>query len=73
MRNIRWQLLIAIGGLALVVVLLIGQTPDQVTAPAQPVTGGVHSEALIGEIIRLNPILDFSNQPDRDIDRLIYH
>jgi peptide/nickel transport system substrate-binding protein len=73
MRNIRWQLLIAIGGLALVVVLLIDQTPDQVTAPAQPVTGGVHSEALIGEIIRLNPILDFSNQPDRDIDRLIYH
>lgn len=73
MRNIRWQLLIAIGGLALVVVLLIGQTPDQVTAPAQPVTGGAHSEALIGEIIRLNPILDFSNQPDRDIDRLIYH
>ena len=73
MRNIRWQLLIAIGGLALVVVLLIGQTPDQVTAPAQPVNGGVHSEALIGEIIRLNPILDFSNQPDRDIDRLIYH
>ena len=73
MRNIRWQLLIAIGGLALVVVLLIGQTPDQVTAPAQPVTGGVHSEALIGEIIRPNPILDFSNQPDRDIDRLIYH
>jgi len=73
MRNIRWQLLIAIGGLALVVVLLIGQTPDQVTAPAQPATGGVHSEALIGEIIRLNPILDFSNQPDRDIDRLIYH
>ena len=73
MRNIRWQLLIAIGGLALVVVLLIGQTPDQITAPAQPVTGGVHSEALIGEIIRLNPILDFSNQPDRDIDRLIYH
>lgn len=73
MRNIRWQLLIAIGGLALVVVLLIGQTPDPVTAPAQPVTGGVHTEALIGEIIRLNPILDFSNQPDRDIDRLIYH
>ncbi len=74
MRNIRWQLLIAIGGLALVVgLLLISQTPDRVTAPAQPVSGGVHSEALIGEIIRLNPILDFSNQPDRDIDRLIYH
>jgi peptide/nickel transport system substrate-binding protein len=73
MRNIRWQLLIAIGGLALVVVMLIGQTPDQVTTPAQPVAGGVHSEALVGQIIRLNPILDSSNQPDRDIDRLIYH
>ena len=73
MRNIRWQLLIAIGGLALVVVMLIGQTPDQVTTPAQPVAGGVHGEALVGQIIRLNPILDLSNQPDRDIDRLIYH
>jgi len=73
MRNIRWQLLIAIGGLALVVVMLIGQTPDQAIVPAQPVAGGVHSEALIGQIIRLNPILDSSNQPDRDIDRLIYH
>jgi peptide/nickel transport system substrate-binding protein len=73
MRNIRWQLLIAIGGLALVVVMLIGQTPDQAIVPPQPVAGGVHSEALIGQIIRLNPILDSSNQPDRDIDRLIYH
>ena len=73
MRNIRWQLLIALGGLAVVVVILIGQTPDQAAAPSQPVIGGVHSEALVGQIIRLNPILDTSNQTDRDIDRLIYH
>jgi peptide/nickel transport system substrate-binding protein len=72
MRNIRWQLLIALVGLAVVVIFLIGQTPDQAEAPSQPVIGGVHSEALVGQIIRLNPILDSSNQTDQDIDRLIY-
>lgn len=73
MRNIRWQLVIAIGGLLLVLGLLIGQTPDtdDETAP-QPVSGGVYSEALVGQILRLNPILDRINPVDRDIDRLIY-
>ncbi|MCK5635342.1 MAG: hypothetical protein KAI06_09655, partial [Anaerolineales bacterium] len=55
------------------VILLVGQTPDQIVAPAQPVVGGVYSEALVGQIIRPNPILDSFNQADRDIDRLIYH
>ncbi|NIS82144.1 MAG: hypothetical protein GTO14_18485 [Anaerolineales bacterium] len=72
MRDLRWQLLIAVGGLILVVGLLIGQTPDLETAPPQPVVGGVYVEALVGEIQRLNPILDIYNQTDRDIDRLIY-
>ncbi len=72
MRSLRWQILIAIGGLILVIGLLIGQTPEgEYTAP-QPVRGGVYIEALIGSMMRLNPILDSSNQPDRDIDRVIF-
>jgi peptide/nickel transport system substrate-binding protein len=72
MRNLRWQILIAIGGLILVVGLLIGQTPDSDSVIPQPVPGGVYVEGLIGELSRLNPILDIYNQPDRDIDRLIF-
>jgi peptide/nickel transport system substrate-binding protein len=72
MQNIRWQLLIAIGGLILVVGLLIGQTPSLLTAAPQPVVGGSYAEALLGGVARLNPILDSYNQVDRDIDRLIY-
>jgi peptide/nickel transport system substrate-binding protein len=72
MRNLRWQLVIALGGLLLVVGLLLGQTPDPTVATIQPVPGGVYSEALIGQIVRLNPLLDFQNQVDRDIDRLLY-
>jgi len=72
MRNLRWQLLIAVGGLILVIGLLIGQTPDTDVVAPQPVPGGVHIEALIGKLVRLNPILDTFNQVDRDIDRLIY-
>ncbi len=66
MRKLRWQLLIAIGGLILVIGLLIRQTPDSEISSPQPIKGGVYSEALVGEIIRLNPILDTVNQPDRD-------
>jgi peptide/nickel transport system substrate-binding protein len=72
MQNIRWQLLIAIGGLILVIGLLIGQTPSLQTTAPQPAVGGSYAEALLGKVVRLNPILDSYNQVDRDIDRLIY-
>jgi peptide/nickel transport system substrate-binding protein len=72
MRNLRWQLLIAIGGLILIFGYLLGQAPTlEPTAPA-PVTGGIYREALIGMVSRLNPILDMNNQVDRDIDSLLY-
>lgn len=72
MRNLRWQILIAIGGLLLVVGLLLNQSPTAETQGPQPVAGGVHTEALIGHPVRLNPILDTYNQVDHDVDRLIY-
>lgn len=72
MRHIRWQLLIAVGGITLVVGLLLGQTPPPAASVPLPVVGGAYSEALIGSIQRLNPILDTYNQVDADINRLLY-
>ena len=72
MRKIIWQLVIALGGLLLVLGLLLGQTPDPEATLVQPVHGGSYAEGLVGQSIRLNPLLDRGNQVDRDIDRLLY-
>lgn len=72
MRDLRWQILIALGGLLLVVGLLLGQKPVLQTDSTEPVSGGVHVEGLIGEPVRLNPVLDFNNQVDEDVDRVLY-
>lgn len=75
MKNMRWQLLVVVLALVAIGVLLAGQQPvvlQQVASTVQPVTGGTYSEALIGAFGRLNPVLDFYNQADRDINKLIY-
>jgi peptide/nickel transport system substrate-binding protein len=72
MRRIRWQILIAIGGLLLILALLMQQAPEPGTPELQPQKGGSYTEGLVGSIVRLNPVLDYSNQADRDIDRLLY-
>jgi peptide/nickel transport system substrate-binding protein len=71
-RAFRWQILIAVGGFALLIALLLSQGPQSLGGAPQPVEGGSYSEAVVGEIIRLNPLLDFNNQVDRDVDRLLY-
>jgi len=72
MRNLRWQVLIAIGGLVLVIGLLIGQSSTPAAIQTEPVVGGAYAEAMVGKIMRLNPLLDDFNQVDRDIDQLIF-
>jgi peptide/nickel transport system substrate-binding protein len=72
MRKIIWQLVIALGGLLLVLGLLFGQSPDPEATFVQPVHGGSYAEGVVGQSIRLNPLLDRGNQVDRDIDRLLY-
>lgn len=72
MQRVRWQLLIAFGGLVLLFGYLLGQAPIQEEADLEPVAGGVYREALIGMVNRLNPLLDVNNQVDRDINRLLY-
>ncbi|NPA92927.1 MAG: peptide ABC transporter substrate-binding protein [Chloroflexi bacterium] len=74
-HRFRWQLLLALMAAIAVAFLLWGQQPSGTTpasvAPA-PKRGGVYTEALIGSLSRLNPLLDSGNQPDRDVDRLLY-
>jgi peptide/nickel transport system substrate-binding protein len=72
MRNLRWQILIAVGGLILVIGLLAGQSPSTTVTQDQPIVGGTHTEGLIGDIVRLNPILSSYNQVDRDINALLF-
>ena len=80
MKRLRWQILIVILALIAIGILLLTQQTEQftpvVTDPEisgpQPVTGGVYTEALIGSPGRLNPVLDFYNPVDRDVNRLLY-
>lgn len=72
MRDLRWQILIAVGGLILVGLLLLRESSPLAPSAPQPVSGGAHTEALIGQAVRLNPILDDFNQVDRDINALLY-
>ncbi|NLC29513.1 MAG: hypothetical protein GX773_03555, partial [Chloroflexi bacterium] len=75
MQKFRWQLLIVlITGLLVGMVLFFQQqTPqEEVAETPNPISGGSYTEALVGSIMRLNPMLDHFNQPDRDIDRLLF-
>jgi peptide/nickel transport system substrate-binding protein len=74
MKYLRWQILIMVIALGAIGVLLLTQQPELPPIPidVQPVSGGVYSEALIGSLGRLNPVLDFFNPADRDVNRLIY-
>ncbi len=74
MKKLRWQLVIIfLTGLVVGALLLSEQpTPTQIAATPVPETGGIYTEALVGSMQRLNPVLDFYNQPDHDIDRLIF-
>jgi peptide/nickel transport system substrate-binding protein len=72
MRRIRWQLLIAFGGLLLLFGYLRGQSPIEESITPEPIAGGIYREALIGMVSRLNPLLDSNNQVDTDINNLLY-
>jgi len=75
MKKYRWQLLIILVTGLIVGVLLIVQQMDSgetIESTPSPITGGVYTEALIGDFMRLNPILDVYNAPDRSVDHLIF-
>ena len=71
MKNLRWQILIAVIALAAVAILLlsesqVGESITQIIEPAAQ--GGVYVEGLIGTPVRFNPLLDEFNQVDQDVD-----
>ncbi len=76
MKKLRWPLLIAIIALAAIAILLTSQKPASLTpiaAPVvQPAVGGIYTEGLVGSFMRLNPVLDYYNEADRSVDRLLY-
>lgn len=74
MKKYRWQLLILFFTGLVVGVLLILEKRGGLAevSTAQPVQGGVYTEALVGNIQRLNPLLDSANSVDRDINKLVF-
>ena len=75
MRQLRWQILVVLVTLVIVAVLLFTQQTQQTTGGpilSQPEQGGVYTEALVGSLGRLNPLLDWNNSADRDVDRLLF-
>lgn len=72
MKHLRWQVLVVFVTLVLVWILLLSQEPAITSPDPQPVSGGVYTEGLVGGMGRLNPLLDWNNSADRDVDRLIY-
>lgn len=76
MKKFRWQLLIIlVTGFIVGILLILQQVNNEmdVSTEPSPVSGGVYTEALIGEFMRLNPFLDLYNPPDHDVDQLIFN
>jgi peptide/nickel transport system substrate-binding protein len=72
MKKFRWQLLIIfLTGLVIGVLLLVEQPGSNLLLP-QPASGGTYTEAMVGQLQRLNPLLAYNNQADRDVSRLIF-
>lgn len=72
MKRLRWQILVIVITLAIVGTLLLAQQPTLAPISAEPASGGIYTEGLVGSFGRLNPLLDWNNPADRDIDRLIF-
>lgn len=72
MKRLRWQILVVAVTLVIVALLLLSQQPVSVITLPEAAPGGIYTEALIGSMGRLNPLLDWNNSADRDINRLIF-
>ena len=72
MKKLRWQLIIIFLTGLVVGILLLGEQPGIQSIMPEATKGGIYSEALVGSLQRLNPILDYHNDVDRDIDYLIF-
>jgi peptide/nickel transport system substrate-binding protein len=76
MKKFRWQLLIIlVTGLVVGIFLIFQQmnSGEEIESTPSPISGGVYTEALIGDFMRLNPFLDIYNPPDHSVGRLIFN
>lgn len=72
MKRLRWQIIVVAVTVVIVALLLLSQQPISIPILPEAAAGGVYTEALIGSMGRLNPVLDWNNPADRDINRLIF-
>jgi peptide/nickel transport system substrate-binding protein len=73
MKKYRWQILIlCITGLIVGTLLVLEREGGLLSSIVRPAQGGVYSEALIGSLQRLNPLIDSGNSVDKDVDSLIF-
>lgn len=75
MKRFRLQILIVLVALVAIAILLISQTPNVlpgVESIIQPTSGGVYTEAVVGSLGRLNPVLDSGNPADQAVNRLLF-
>jgi peptide/nickel transport system substrate-binding protein len=70
-RHLRWQILLALGGIFLLASLL-GYSSYSVTTVLVPAHGGVFREGVAGNPRFLNPLLCEANAVDEDLCALIY-
>lgn len=71
--DIRWQTLLALTGLALVLMLLSYQVQSAALCLVSvPATGGTFIEGMIGRPQYLNPLLNDNYPVDRDLTSLIF-
>jgi len=72
MKRLRWQILVVAVTIVIVALLLLSQQPVSTPFLPEAAPGGIYTEALIGSMGRLNPMLDWNNPADRDVNRLIF-
>ena len=72
MKKLRWQILVVAVTIVIVALLLLSQQPISTPFLPEAASGGIYTEGLVGSIGRLNPMLDWNNPADRDMDRLIF-
>lgn len=71
--DIRWQALLALSGLALVLMLLSYHVQSAALCTVSvPASGGTFVEGIIGRPLALNPLLSDSYPVDRDLVDLIF-
>ncbi|MBI5962471.1 MAG: peptide ABC transporter substrate-binding protein [Chloroflexi bacterium] len=72
MKRLRWQILVVAVTIVIVALLLLSQQPVSIPILPEAAPGGIYTEALVGSMGRLNPMLDWNNSADRDVNRLIF-